>query len=222
MTRSFAMLGVHHCAPGYRVETGGGIVLVRDWSRLIVYGALHMVRLPVVDDAERQRLRDSLKQYKKRHGNLGDSKLYGRMYYVLDPQHHVYLSQSTMQRFIRNKGRTTDEAVQAIKTFLDRVSPTSKAHNLAKAFADVLVVPIATIPPVFQPVETYQGRYELYRGLIPASFLIRNSPRHIPQSSYCFHLTIRVICRFGGIIPKIRCPYHLSKFSCAAARFSFF
>jgi len=121
-----------------------------------------MAELAVFDNAERERLREALKQFKRSHGNLGDFKLYGLMYDILDPQHHVYLSQSTMQRFIRGKGRTTDEAVWAIKTFLGRVLPTGRSDNLAKAFADTMTVPVATIPPVFQKLETYQGRYDLY------------------------------------------------------------
>ncbi len=131
--------------------------LVTDWS-----SGDSVKKLPVYDEREREALRDALKHYKKRHNNLGDSKLFGRMYFVLDPQHLVYLSQSTMQRFLRNKGRTDDEGVWAIKTFLERAVPPSGISELAKSLADRFLVPFGTVPPLFQPVETYQGRYEVY------------------------------------------------------------
>lgn len=121
-----------------------------------------MAELAVVDDKERERIREALKQYKSSHGNIGDSKLYERMYYVLDPQHLVYLSQSTMQRFIRGTGRTTDEAVWALKKFVERVMPAGPSGELAKSFAEELLVPVATEPKLFEPLEFYQGRYELY------------------------------------------------------------
>ena len=121
-----------------------------------------MAELAVVDEEERDRIRASLKQYKATHGNIGDTKLFDRMYYVLDPQHLVYLSQSTMQRFIRGKGRTSDEAVWAIKKFLERVQPSGSSAKLPEALVKELLVPVKTEPSVFEPAGFYQGRYDLY------------------------------------------------------------
>ncbi len=142
-----------------------------------------MVELAAFDDAERQRLRDALKQFKRSHGNLGDFKLYGLMRDILNPQHLVYLSQSTMQRFIRSKGRTTDEAVWAIKTFLERVSPPGYTEAVPTALVDILVVPVMTVPQVFEPLENYYGRYDFFTQAYTGQFF--ETKFEEPSRAYC-------------------------------------
>ena len=135
-----------------------------------------MSELPVLDEKERERVRRSLAAYKETH-KIGYTKLYDRIYYTLDLKDLNYLSMSTMQRFVRGDAlRTTDEAVWAMKTFLDRVTPTDRETKLATDILDGLVIPVMAkeqpvpgtdetelIPQVYcQPIENYQGIYDAY------------------------------------------------------------
>lgn len=125
-------------------------------------GAGHLAEESFPDLDERERMRDALEKYKARHGIKGVPTLHQRMRYVLDSHHLVYLSLSTLQRFVKKPESTKEEGVWAIRTFLERVTPPGAAADLANALADNLLVPVATFPPRFQPVEAYQGRYDLY------------------------------------------------------------
>lgn len=135
-----------------------------------------MSELPVLDEKEREGVRRSLAAYKQTH-KIGYTKLYDRIYYTLDLKDLNYLSMSTMQRFVRGDAlRTTDEAVWAMKTFLDRVTPTDRETKLATDILDGIVIPVMAkeqrvpgtdetelIPQVYcQPIETYQGIYDAY------------------------------------------------------------
>jgi hypothetical protein len=107
--------------------------LVRGWS-----GAGHMAELPVVDNAERERVRSGLKRYKELHGGIGDPELQQRIMFALNcGESSVPLS--TLQRFIRGTHRTDDVMVRRYRKFLSKVAPPLASDELGAALAKFLM-----------------------------------------------------------------------------------
>ncbi len=94
-----------------------------------------MPELPVVDEQGRKRIRTALKRYQDEHGKIGVPELQQRMIYVLDGTDRQYLDLSSLQRFMRGKGRTTDEKVRRYRKFLERVAPPTGEDVLGQALA---------------------------------------------------------------------------------------
>ncbi|MFC2966855.1 hypothetical protein [Acidimangrovimonas pyrenivorans] len=76
-----------------------------------------MRKIPVIDDDERDRIRDRLKDYQERHG-IGAPRLQERMSYALDRTDQSYIDVRSLQRFLRNEVRTEDEKVLRYRKFL--------------------------------------------------------------------------------------------------------
>ncbi len=157
-----------------------------------------MAKLPIVDDQERQVIRAQLKMYQEKHGNIGVPTLHQCMLFVLDVPDHHYVDFKSLQRFMSDQGRTTDEKVIRYRKFLERLAPEdapkSFAVELGRLFAGNMLVPeyislnrkeeidgqVRFIPekavPFFEyywrhSLDKYQGRYELsYDGAASESF----------------------------------------------------
>ena len=77
-----------------------------------------MSNLPVVPEHERDIIRARLENYMSRH-NIGVPTLLEHMVGELDSAHRFYLDLRSLQRFIRNDVRTSDEKVVRYRKFLD-------------------------------------------------------------------------------------------------------
>lgn len=118
-----------------------------------------MADLSVVDLAERERIREGLKLYKKQHGGIGDPELRERIENVLKLSPSL-VTQSTLQRFIKGSRRTEDVVVRRYRAFLQRVAPPPPDDELARIWRDFLPgTPSVPIPP-----GTYHGYVKLKVG----------------------------------------------------------
>jgi len=115
-----------------------------------------MPNLIIIDETERQRIREALKSYKRLHGKIGDPALQERMKMILGVREEQ-LSLSTLQRFLRGKGRTDDFMVRRYQKFLELVAPLSFADDLGKTLGNVMVYPVNFRPDV----APFEGRYEM-------------------------------------------------------------
>jgi hypothetical protein len=123
-----------------------------------------MATLPVVDDHERNRIREALVRYKRAQGDIGDPELHQRMMYVLkclDAQ----LPLSTLQRFLRGKHRTADAMVRKYKAFLSQVPDVSGFEKLGESL--VTFFAHEAINNVFQKPDPrvasrYARKYRVY------------------------------------------------------------
>lgn len=93
-----------------------------------------MAELRVVDDAERERVREGLTRYKEQHGGIGDPELQQRIMLALGLG-KAALPLSTLQRFLRGKHRTGDVAVRRYKNFLEQVAPAHPTQEYVRSFA---------------------------------------------------------------------------------------
>lgn len=111
----------------------------------------------IIDDMERKRIRDALAHYQRLHGEIGAPELHLRMMNVLgllDEQ----LSLSTLQRFLKAKGRTEDITVRRYQKFLELVAPLDYADELGTALDNAMLYPASPPRP---DVSAFQGRYAL-------------------------------------------------------------
>lgn len=115
-----------------------------------------MAKLPVVDDNQRQGIREALAHYKKQHGNVGDPELQQRIMYVLGLT-DAEMPLSTLQRFMKNKVRTDDRMVRRYLAFLGKVGGEGFAEQLAAVLHDQILWP--SYPPRWDILE-FEGRYE--------------------------------------------------------------
>lgn len=76
-----------------------------------------MKKIPVIDDDERDHIRDRLRDYQERHG-IGAPRLQERMSYALDRTDQSYIDLRSLQRFLRATHRTEDEKVLRYRKFL--------------------------------------------------------------------------------------------------------
>lgn len=117
-----------------------------------------MARMIVVDNEERERIREALKRYKEAYG-VGDPALAEHMGYLLDPQDRRYLKWKSLQRFLAGKHHTEDETVWRYKKFLQRVPPTDFAEQAGTLIAAKMLYPVNIKD---KPVSAYQGRYDMH------------------------------------------------------------
>jgi hypothetical protein len=116
-----------------------------------------MPELPVVDKAERERVRHGLKEYKELHGGIGDPELQQRIMYSLGCSDSA-VPLSTLQRFIKGSHRTDDLMVRRYAKFLSIVAPPGLADEVGAAISACMLYPVNRTP---KPAIEYQGRYEL-------------------------------------------------------------
>jgi len=98
-----------------------------------------MAKMPVVDQPERERIRRALKRYKKQHDRIGDPELQQRMMYVLKCDRSL-VPLSTLQRFLKETGRTDDMMVRRYRKFLESVAPPPAGDELGAALVNFLPV----------------------------------------------------------------------------------
>jgi hypothetical protein len=97
-----------------------------------------MPKVPIIDDEERAEIRRRLRQYQKAHGKMGVPKLFECMLFSLDLPDHYYLDLKSLQRFLRNDNRTTDEKVLRYRKFLDREAPAKAGEEFSSALGRLL------------------------------------------------------------------------------------
>lgn len=116
-----------------------------------------MAELPVVDTAERERVRSGLKRYKELHGAIGDPELQQRIMFALNCGDSA-VPLSTLQRFIKGTHRTDDVMVRRYLKFLSKVAPPQASDELGAALAKFLM-PVLDVPG-WQA--TFAGEYRTY------------------------------------------------------------
>lgn len=98
-----------------------------------------MSKVPIIDDAEREVIRRRLNRYREAHGNMGVPKLYECMLFALDYPDHYYLDLKSLQRFLRDDHRTSDEKVVRYRKFLERENAGGEVGKFAAALGQLLV-----------------------------------------------------------------------------------
>lgn len=129
-----------------------------------------MAKLNVVDDDERAYIRTRLQEYQKSHG-IGAPRLHERMSYALDRIDQQYVDLRSLQRFIRDDGRTDDEKVIRYRKFLNLEAPPGFEYEIAKLINGKMVLPTSVAverdgAQVTIPLDEFTGRRDIkaYEG----------------------------------------------------------
>lgn len=129
-----------------------------------------MAKLNVVDDDERAYIRTRLQEYQKSH-RIGAPRLQLRMSYVLDKIDQHYVDLRSLQRFIRDEGRTDDEKVIRYRKFLNLDAPSGFEDEIAKLIKGKMVFPTSVVVETAGtedtiPLDEFTGRRDInaYEG----------------------------------------------------------
>lgn len=172
-----------------------------------------MAKLPVVDEYERDSIRDALKRYMADHQAIGAPELHQRMMYVLgklDSQ----LSRPTLQRFLKGSRRTEDRIVRLYRQFLEMASPAPAYEKLGEAIATFYTSERFARPRAEVHEDVTNAFAGSYRGYLQGE---RTYPEGDGSIDYPgFPIFESPPQRLGGKFPPYQIPYSSLKLTVIA------
>ena len=134
-----------------------------------------MRKIPVVDDDERERIRERLRDYQDRHG-IGAPRLQERMSFALDGIDQSYIDLRSLQRFLKATHRTADEKVLRYRKFLSIEARGESEPDFVMIVRKMIERSARSDAPLFSgpdfqgnrlaeadnEIAPYQGRYRLW------------------------------------------------------------